>query len=106
MGYCHVGYSWFTVTPLNRGLATLLYSLQTLKRVSAETTLFIIASKTFTTQETIINAESARDWLLQAFCDDRSSIARHFVALSTNGPKVKEFGIDEANMFEFWDVSF
>jgi len=77
--------------------------VEVLKRLPVESTLFIIASKTFTTQETITNAESAREWLLEKFGGDRAAIARHFVALSTNAPKVKEFGIDEANMFEFWD---
>ncbi|XP_062246182.1 glucose-6-phosphate isomerase a [Platichthys flesus] len=75
---------------------------KTLAQLDAETTLFIIASKTFTTQETITNAESARDWLLQA-ANDKSAVAKHFVALSTNAVKVGEFGIDTANMFEFWD---
>ncbi|MGW2490689.1 glucose-6-phosphate isomerase [Streptomyces sp. NPDC001606] len=65
-------------------------------------TLFIIASKTFTTIETITNATSARKWLLDAL-GDQAAVARHFVALSTNAEKVAEFGIDTANMFEFWD---
>ncbi|MGX1674676.1 glucose-6-phosphate isomerase [Streptomyces sp. NPDC055400] len=65
-------------------------------------TLFIIASKTFTTIETITNATSARGWLLDALGDD-SAVAKHFVALSTNAEKVAGFGIDTANMFEFWD---
>ncbi|OIK04577.1 glucose-6-phosphate isomerase [Streptomyces monashensis] len=65
-------------------------------------TLFIIASKTFTTIETITNATSARGWLVDALGDD-SAVAKHFVALSTNAEKVAEFGIDTANMFEFWD---
>ncbi|VDN58278.1 unnamed protein product [Dracunculus medinensis] len=75
---------------------------EVLKRVSPERTIFIIASKTFTTQETITNAESAKEWFL-SFAKDKAAVAKHFVALSTNGPKVREFGIDEANMFEFWD---
>ncbi|XP_041794217.1 glucose-6-phosphate isomerase a [Chelmon rostratus] len=75
---------------------------KTLAQLNAETTLFIIASKTFTTQETITNAESAKDWFLQA-ANDKSAVAKHFVALSTNAAKVKDFGIDTANMFEFWD---
>jgi glucose-6-phosphate isomerase len=66
-------------------------------------TLFIVSSKTFTTLETMTNAHSARDWLLRAFSSDASSVARHFVAVSTNAAKVAEFGIDTANMFEFWD---
>ncbi|MEU6659236.1 glucose-6-phosphate isomerase [Streptomyces sp. NPDC046821] len=65
-------------------------------------TLFIIASKTFTTIETITNATSARDWLLESL-GDKSAVAKHFVALSTNAEKVADFGIDTANMFEFWD---
>ncbi|MEU8775310.1 glucose-6-phosphate isomerase [Streptomyces sp. NPDC048606] len=66
-------------------------------------TLFIIASKTFTTIETITNATSAREWLLGGLGGDQAAVARHFVALSTNAEKVTEFGIDPANMFEFWD---
>ncbi|MFJ6660016.1 glucose-6-phosphate isomerase [Streptomyces sp. NPDC091377] len=65
-------------------------------------TLFVIASKTFTTIETVTNATSARTWLLNALGDE-AAVARHFVALSTNAEKVAEFGIDTANMFEFWD---
>ncbi|XP_050576402.1 glucose-6-phosphate isomerase [Bombus affinis] len=75
---------------------------ETLKMLNPETTLFIIASKTFTTQETITNATSAKIWLLDAL-KDPAAVARHFVALSTNNQKVKEFGIDEKNMFGFWD---
>ncbi|MGW3210419.1 glucose-6-phosphate isomerase [Streptomyces sp. NPDC001135] len=70
--------------------------------LDAAETLFIIASKTFTTIETITNATSARTWLLDALGDD-GAVAKHFVALSTNAEKVAEFGIDTANMFEFWD---
>ncbi|MEV0267068.1 glucose-6-phosphate isomerase [Streptomyces sp. NPDC050617] len=66
-------------------------------------TLFIIASKTFTTVETITNATSARDWLLNGLGAGQEAVAKHFVALSTNAEKVSEFGIDVANMFEFWD---
>ncbi|MGW4599726.1 glucose-6-phosphate isomerase, partial [Streptomyces sp. NPDC004457] len=66
-------------------------------------TLFIVASKTFTTIETITNATSARSWLLRAFDGDEKAVAKHFVALSTNAEKVTEFGIDPDNMFEFWD---
>ncbi|WP_455361969.1 glucose-6-phosphate isomerase [Streptomyces sp. SYSU K21746] len=66
-------------------------------------TLFIIASKTFTTIETITNATSAREWLLGGLGGDRAAVAKHFVALSTNDEKVADFGIDTANMFEFWD---
>ncbi|MBK3632517.1 glucose-6-phosphate isomerase [Streptomyces sp. MBT97] len=66
-------------------------------------TLFVVASKTFTTIETITNATSARSWLLDGFGGDEKAVARHFVALSTNAEKVAGFGIDPANMFEFWD---
>ncbi|MEV7615413.1 glucose-6-phosphate isomerase [Streptomyces sp. NPDC089799] len=66
-------------------------------------TLFIVASKTFTTVETITNATSAKTWLLGGLGGDKAAVARHFVALSTNEEKVGEFGIDTANMFEFWD---
>ena len=66
-------------------------------------TLFIVSSKTFTTLETMTNAESAREWLLKGFGGDKQAVAKHFVAVSTNGAKVSEFGIDTANMFGFWD---
>src|SRR5262249_15267360 len=66
-------------------------------------TLFIASSKTFTTLETMTNAESARQWLLQSFGGDVKAVAKHFVAVSTNARKVSEFGIDTANMFGFWD---
>ena len=66
-------------------------------------TLFIVSSKTFTTLETMTNAHSARDWLLQGFGGEAKAVAKHFVAVSTNASKVSEFGIDTANMFEFWD---
>ena len=75
---------------------------ETLKKLNPATTLFMIASKTFTTQETMTNAFSARDWFLNQ-AGDRSHVAGHFVALSTNAVKVEEFGIDKKNMFEFWD---
>ena len=75
---------------------------ETLKSVNAETVLFIIASKTFTIQETITNANSAKAWFLSAAAD-QNHVAKHFVALSTNKEKVTEFGIDEKNMFGFWD---
>jgi len=77
--------------------------VETLRGLSVETTLFMIASKTFTTQETMTNALSARDWFLGNSGGDDSNVAKHFVALSTNEEKVTEFGIDPANMFEFWD---
>ncbi|WNJ21322.1 glucose-6-phosphate isomerase [Pontibacter sp. G13] len=75
---------------------------ETLKRVNPETTLFMIASKTFTTQETMTNAHTARNWFLEQVGDE-SHIAKHFIALSTNATAVTEFGIDPANMFGFWD---
>ncbi len=75
---------------------------ETLRELDPKTTLFMVASKTFTTQETLTNAWSARDWLLDAL-GDRAAVAKHFVALSTNKEAVTEFGIDPANMFEFWD---
>jgi len=70
--------------------------------LSADETLFIVSSKTFTTLETMTNARTAREWALQALGDEKA-IARHFVAVSTNTAEVKKFGIDTANMFEFWD---
>jgi glucose-6-phosphate isomerase len=75
---------------------------ETLQPLSPETTLFVVASKTFTTQETLANARSARHWFLNA-AQEPAHIARHFVALSTNTAEVTRFGIDPANMFEFWD---
>ena len=97
---------------------------EALKKCNPETTLFVIASKTFTTQETITNAETAKEWLVKAaggknekkiyifktksviqnfFLGSEGAVAKHFVALSTNAVKVKDFGIDEKNMFGFWD---
>lgn len=75
---------------------------EVLKKVTPEETLFLIASKTFTTQETMTNAFTARDWFLKKATDEKF-IAKHFVALSTNTEEVKKFGIDEENMFVFWD---
>ncbi len=75
---------------------------EALKQVNPEETLFLVASKTFTTQETMTNAHTARDWFLQAALDE-SAIAKHFVALSTNEKEVVKFGIDKENMFVFWD---
>ena len=75
---------------------------EVLKKTTPDETLFLIASKTFTTQETMTNAHSARDWLLKS-AKDNEAIARHFVALSTNEKGVEDFGIDKANMFVFWD---
>jgi glucose-6-phosphate isomerase len=76
--------------------------LETVRDLNPETTLFIIASKTFTTDETMTNAHSAREWLLTSL-KDQSAVAKHFVALSTNTEGVKAFGIDPINMFAFWD---
>ena len=75
---------------------------ETLKKLNPETTLFLVASKTFTTQETMTNANSARNWLLRA-AKDEQAVAKHFAALSTNTKAVEKFGIDTNNMFEFWD---
>jgi glucose-6-phosphate isomerase len=75
---------------------------ETLKKVNPETTLFLIASKTFTTQETMANAFSARNWFLDQ-AKEELAVSKHFVALSTNAKAVSAFGIDVANMFEFWD---
>ncbi len=75
---------------------------EVLKKINPETTLFVIASKTFTTQETLLNALSAKQWFIET-AQDISHVAKHFVALSTNEEKVTEFGIDKKNMFEFWD---
>lgn len=76
---------------------------EAVRDLDAAETLFIVASKTFTTIETITNATSARNWLLNALDAGQDAVAKHFVALSTNAEKVAEFGIDPANMFEFWD---
>lgn len=75
---------------------------ETLKKVNPEETLFLVASKTFTTQETMTNAHTARDWFLKTAKDEKH-VAKHFAALSTNEKEVTAFGIDKANMFEFWD---
>jgi len=75
---------------------------ETLKQLNPETTLFLVVSKTFTTQETLCNAESAKHWLLAAGAE-QNAVARHFVAVSTNRQAVSAFGIDPANMFKFWD---
>jgi glucose-6-phosphate isomerase len=76
--------------------------VETLKRIDPETVLFLVASKTFTTQETMANAHSARQWFLQA-AKSEAAIAKHFAAMSTNAQAVGQFGIDTRNMFEFWD---
>ena len=75
----------------------------TLAGLDAETTLFIVASKTFTTQETLSNAHAAKRWLLEGLGGDEAAVAKHFVAVSTNAEKVAEFGIDTDNMFPFWE---
>ena len=75
---------------------------ETVRKLNTETTLFIVASKTFTTQETIVNAESAKTWFLER-AKDPTAVAKHFVAVSTNARAVSAFGIDTRNMFEFWD---
>jgi glucose-6-phosphate isomerase len=77
--------------------------VETTRDLDPAETLFIVSSKTFTTLETMTNAQSARDWSLQGFGGDVKAVAKHFVAVSTNAAKVSEFGIDTANMFEFWD---
>lgn len=76
--------------------------METLKKINPEETLFLVASKTFTTQETMTNAQTARRWFL-SHAHDEAHIAKHFVALSTNAAAVSAFGIDPQNMFEFWD---
>src|SRR5438309_7410455 len=76
---------------------------EAVRDLNAEETLFLVASKTFTTLETMTNARSARDWLLAALGSDEKAVAKHFVAISTNAKEVAKFGIDTANMFEFWD---
>ncbi len=76
--------------------------IETLKKITPDETMFLIASKTFTTQETMTNANSARDWFLES-AKDEAHIAKHFAALSTNEKDVVKFGIDKENMFEFWD---
>ncbi|MCP4996823.1 MAG: glucose-6-phosphate isomerase [Gammaproteobacteria bacterium] len=75
---------------------------ETLKSLNPASTLFVIASKTFTTQETLANAQAAREWILQALASEEA-VAKHFVAVSTNQEKVSDFGINPANMFVFWD---
>lgn len=75
---------------------------EVLRQINPETTLFLVASKTFTTQETMSNAITAREWFI-GHAKDKAHVAKHFAALSTNGPAVAEFGIDTKNMFGFWD---
>jgi glucose-6-phosphate isomerase len=76
---------------------------EAIRDLNAEETLFLVASKTFTTQETMTNAHTAREWLLSKVGGDQSAVAKHFVAISTNAKEVSKFGIDTANMFGFWD---
>lgn len=94
---------WKGITPHFVSNVDGTHIVETLKKVDAETTLFLIASKTFTTQETMTNAHSARDWFLER-AGDQAHVAKHFAALSTNKSSVEAFGIDPANMFEFWDL--
>jgi len=77
--------------------------VEAVRDLDASETLFIVSSKTFTTLETMTNAQTARDWLLKGLGNDQSAVAKHFVAVSTNAEKVSAFGIDTANMFGFWD---
>lgn len=95
--YAHVGMNIHFVSNVDG-----THIAETLRKVHPETTLFIIASKTFTTQETLTNANTAKDWFLTN-AKELSHVAKHFVALSTNAKEVAAFGIDTANMFEFWD---
>lgn len=95
-------YATFGITPYFVSNVDGTHIIEILKQVNAEETLFMIASKTFTTQETMTNAHTARQWFLDQGATE-ADIARHFVALSTNATAVSEFGIDTANMFEFWD---
>jgi glucose-6-phosphate isomerase len=76
---------------------------ESVRDLNPEETLFVVSSKTFTTLETMTNARTARDWSLNGLGGDVNAVAKHFVAVSTNAAKVSEFGIDTANMFEFWD---
>ncbi|MBX2945420.1 MAG: glucose-6-phosphate isomerase [Cyclobacteriaceae bacterium] len=93
---------WSTITPHFVSNVDGTHIAEVLKKVNPETTLFIIASKTFTTQETMTNAESARQWFMEK-TGGKGAVEKHFVAVSTNKKAVTEFGIDPANMFVFWD---
>jgi glucose-6-phosphate isomerase len=93
---------WTTITPYFVSNVDGTHIAETLKKVDPETTLFIIASKTFTTQETMTNAESARSWFLDK-TGGKGDVAKHFVAVSTNQKEVTGFGIASENMFVFWD---
>ncbi|KOR31166.1 glucose-6-phosphate isomerase [Achromatium sp. WMS2] len=98
LGYYHDGPKVHFVSNVD---AT--HIIETLKPLNPHTTLFIIASKTFTTQETLTNAITARNWLLAAYSQNEAAISKHFVAISTAAAKVAEFGIATEHMFEFWD---
>jgi glucose-6-phosphate isomerase len=99
-----------TLTPYSSGKLKLHYVsnidqtniVEVLKQISPETTLFIVASKVFSTQETMMNAKSAKNWFLEQ-AKDPAAVAKHFVAISTHAENVAKFGIDTNNMFEFWD---
>ncbi len=93
---------WKGITPHFVSNVDGSHIVEILKKVDPETTLFMIASKTFTTQETMTNAFSAKDWFLNSEAS-KEDVAKHFVAISTNSKGVADFGIDTANMFEFWD---
>lgn len=93
---------WSTITPHFVSNVDGTHIAEVLKKVNPETTLFIIASKTFTTQETMTNAESAKQWLMEK-TGGKGAVDKHFVAVSTNQKAVTDFGIDPANMFVFWD---
>ena len=95
-------YATFGIIPYFVSNVDGTHMAETLKSVDAEETLFIIASKTFTTQETMTNAHTAKNWFLNQGAAE-ADVAKHFVALSTNAKSVTEFGIDTNNMFEFWD---
>jgi len=93
---------WSSITPHFVSNVDGTHIAEVLKKVNPETTLFIIASKTFTTQETMTNAESAKQWFMEK-TGGKGAVEKHFVAVSTNQKAVTEFGIDPANMFVFWD---
>jgi glucose-6-phosphate isomerase len=93
---------WQNITPHFVSNVDGTHIMETVKSLNPETTLFIIASKTFTTQETMTNAETARSWFLEK-TDNKGDVAKHFVAVSTNQKEVQEFGIAPENMFVFWD---
>ncbi len=93
---------WSTITPHFVSNVDGTHIAEVLKKVNPETTLFIIASKTFTTQETMTNAESAKQWFMEK-SGGKGAVEKHFIAVSTNQKEVTEFGIDPANMFVFWD---